>query len=138
MRRHLLVATIFTLVIMMNGTSFAAERNIIGKWTITFKGYQGNEQVGTSYVTENATLRITKQKGQSFAGTVQIDGQSNKYILTGNIHEDNVTMVMGGNTFIRGNAYDTSKGIRMDIIIESQQMSDSDAQGVFNGVAIKQ
>ncbi len=55
----------------------------------------------------------------------------------GNIKNDKITMIMAGNTFIRGNAYVTTKGVRLYLIMETQRMSSEDTQGVMDGTASK-
>ena len=46
-------------------------------------------------------------------------------------------MVMGGNTFIRGSARDTSTGTKLNLMMETQQMSEDDTQGILEGTASK-
>jgi hypothetical protein len=137
-KKSLLLTLVFVSVIMASGTLFAAERSMVGNWTITFKGFYGNEQIGTKYGQVEVLFHITKQKGRSFAGTVDIDGQIGTHIVTGNIKNDKLTMIIGGNTFIRGNAYDTANGTRLYLVMETQRMSSDDTQGVLDGTASKE
>ena len=137
MKSRTIYSLFVLLVLAMTTTVYAAQRNLIGNWGITFKGYYGNEQVGTTYGEKKATFHITKQTGQSFAGTVEIESSTESFCLTGNIKNDKIVMIIGGNTFIRGNVYDTANGPKMNLIMETQQMSHDDTQGVLYGTASK-
>ena len=132
---------LFTLFLTCFGLTMAhaqvPARKMIGNWAVTFKGYYGNENIGTSYGQVGAVFHITAQTGRSFAGTVEIEGQPGTYIVTGNIKNDKISMVLGGNTFIRGNAYATANGVRLYLTMETQRMSSDDTQGVMDGIASK-
>ena len=130
---------LFTTIMMANNVlaepkNIVGAKNILGNWNVTFKGYFGNEQTGPIYGEAKASLHITKQIEESFAGTVEIEGQPDTYLLTGNIKNNKIVMIMGGNTFIRGNVKDS----KLYLVFETQQMSDDDTQGVLDGVATKE
>ncbi len=131
---------LFTLLLTCFGLTMAHAqvpvRKMIGNWSVTFTGYYGNENIGTTYGQVEVVFHITAQDGRSFAGTAEIGGQPS-YIVTGNIKNDKITMIVAGNTFIRGNAYVTTKGVRLYLIMETQRMSSEDTQGVMDGTASK-
>jgi hypothetical protein len=137
MKKFIVFLLVLASVFMSSGVLWAGERNLIGNWSTTFKGYYGNETIGTHYVQIHVVLHITKQEGRSFAGTAQFKGQTQKYLITGNINADKINIILGGNIFIVGNACDTSNGVRLYLIMEIQRMSVVDSQGVLDGTASK-
>ena len=134
MKKLVMVFLVLVTTIMMANIVLAGQRNIVGNWNVTFKGYYGNKQTGPIYGEVKATLHITEQIEGYFAGTVEIEGQPDTYLLTGNIKNNKIVMIIGGNTFIRGNV----KGSKLYLVMEPQQMSDDDTQGVLDGVATKE
>jgi hypothetical protein len=134
MKKLVMFFLVLVTTIMMANIVLAGQRNIVGNWNVTFKGYYGNKQTGPMYGEVKATLYITEQKEGSFAGTVEIEGQPDTYLLTGNIKNNKIVMIIGGNTFIRGNV----RGSKLYLVMETQQMSDDDTQGVLDGVATKE
>lgn len=133
MKKYFLFSLVFVAVMLASGALFAGQRSLIGDWSVTFQGYVGNETIGTSYAQVKAVFHITNQTGRSFAGTVEIEGDSKTYALTGDIKNDNITMILGGNTFVRGSA----SAVRLKLIMETQRMSSDDTQGVLAGTASK-
>jgi hypothetical protein len=122
MRKAIPFILILTFLTTFSTNPFAAERNMLGNWSITFNGYYGNKETGPTYGSVIVTLHITKQKGRAFAGTAETSGQAVTCLLTGNFNSDKIVMVACGNTFIRGNAVDTATGTKPYLIMETQQM----------------
>jgi len=135
MKRKTVYSLIVVLSLMTITTNvYAAQKDLIGDWSVTFEGYYGNNQVGTSYGEVNMTFYITNQTERSFSGTVEVESEpGSQYCLTGNIKNNKIVIIIGGNTFIRGKV----KGTIMDLVMETQQMSDNDTQGVLYGIASK-
>ncbi|TCT21906.1 hypothetical protein [Thiobaca trueperi] len=120
----------------------AAEPNLVGDWTLTFQGYYGNDTVGVTYGQADMTLHITAQTGGAFAGNavLDVDGSSTHGLITGVAQKNELHMVWGGNNFIHGTIVNPgSRGkMRLKLIMETQQMSDADTQGVLYGTGVAQ
>jgi hypothetical protein len=110
--------------------------NVVGSWSFALTGACSTRAAGHAFSTGTGTVTITNQEGNSFAGSIAIDGEpgASACRVVGVVNDANRITLIACSLIIEG----TVNGNSMDVLLKSIEMSDTDTQCVMQGTAVKQ